>query len=79
MLSRKVINTLLENNKNITIATLGRRLGITSQNVNNTLKGYNSKSMGVDRLVKMLEAFDYKLVAVPASSNVKGYVIDEKE
>lgn len=78
MLSRGVINELLEKNDNVSIATLGRRLGISTQNVNNTLKGYNSKSMGVDRLVKMLEAFDYKLVAVPASSNVKGFVIDER-
>lgn len=78
MKARDMVKNLMESN-GITNATLANRLGMTiSATWELTAKPNKTKDMSTAKLVPVLTALDYKLVAIPRDEKVPkdGYVID---
>ena len=66
----EVVSAVMEV-KEVTNATLSKRIGLTSASIWDRLNNKKTVSMKVSSLVQMLAAMDYKVVAVPHDRSLR--------
>jgi hypothetical protein len=70
MTPSEVVELVMEE-KGMTNATVGKRIGLTSASMWDRLNNKKKVSMKVGTLVQMLTAMDYKVIAVPNDRNLR--------
>lgn len=70
MTPAEVVELVMEE-KGMTNATVGKRIGLTSASMWDRLNNKKKVSMKVGTLVQMLTAMDYKVIAVPSDKSLR--------
>lgn len=70
MTPAEVVELVMEE-KGMTNATVGKRIGLTSASMWDRLNNKKKVSMKVGTLVQMLTAMDYKVIAVPSDRSLR--------
>lgn len=55
--------------QNISNAQLGKRIGVKNTAIWDRLNSSKTKSLKVDTVIQMLNALDYKLIAIPSNKD----------
>lgn len=70
MTPAEVVELVMEE-KGMTNATVGKRIGLTSASMWDRLNNKKKVSMKVGTIVQMLTAMDYKVIAVPSDRSLR--------